>query len=149
LLVCQDSPIIVCGYAAESVSADRQHLDGDQIMTVQDERFEYDIQTEGGSSGSPVFYLAEIDDPVEQVCRAEYHIIGVHTHLGIDQTTGRVSQNVNGGCRLTQAKIQWINSFRTRATGQSLGYGNGRKGQGQKATMPRSAKAKPQARQQA
>jgi V8-like Glu-specific endopeptidase len=149
LLVCQDSPIIVCGYAAETVSADRQHLDGDQIVTVQDERFEYDIQTEGGNSGSPVFYLYTVDDPQSQECRAEYHVIGVHTHLGIDQATGAVSQAVNGGCRLTQAKITWVNSFRSAATSQSLGYRNQRtKGNGF-SVMPRSAKVKPQASMQA
>ncbi len=126
LLQSQSSPILVCGYAAESVSADRQHLDGDQIVNVQDERFDYDIQTEGGNSGSPVFYLYGVEDEQAQMSRVEYHIIGVHTHLGADPSGG-VSQTVNGGCRLTQAKIQWINSFRTRSTGQALGLQNGHK----------------------
>ena len=123
----QPSPIIVCGYAAEDVDADRQHMDGDQIVTVEDDRFEYDIQTTGGSSGSPVFYLYTYDDDQRQQCVTEYHVVGVHTHLGIDPATGAKSDTVNGGCRLTQAKIQWINSMRTRATGMALGVKNGRK----------------------
>ena len=56
LLVSQESPILVCGYAAVSVDPDRQHLDGDHIQALGDDfqTFQYNLQTEGGSSGSPV-----------------------------------------------------------------------------------------------
>lgn len=125
LLVSQSSPIMVCGYAAESVSQDRQHLDGDQIQSVQDERFSYDIQTEGGSSGSPIFYLVGWEDDQARVSRQELRIIGVHTNLGVN-ADGTISSTENGGCRLTQTKIQWIDGFRT-ARSQSLGYKNGKR----------------------
>src|SRR5262249_32170981 len=122
LLVSQPSPIMVCGYAAESVSANRQHLDGDQIVTVSDNRFEYSIQTEGGNSGSPVFYVTTYEDNEAMVSRMEIRLIGVHTHIVLDPVTHTFSDTLNGGCRLTQAKIDWVNSFRTRATGQALAY---------------------------
>jgi V8-like Glu-specific endopeptidase len=121
LLQSQSSPIMLCGYAAESVSADRQHMDGDHITGVADNRFDYDIQTEGGSSGSPVFYLAGWEDENAQASQTEIRLIGVHTHLGANPDC-TVSDSVNGGCRLTAEKIKWINSFRAAAAAQSLGY---------------------------
>ncbi len=98
--------IIVCGYAAESVDRDKQHLDGDTIRMLSDngELFFYNLHTEQGTSGSPVYYVTAYDDPVRQMSVLEIRIIGVHV--------SRYPQDdrLNRGCRLTQDKINWIYS---------------------------------------
>jgi V8-like Glu-specific endopeptidase len=106
------SSIIVCGYAAETVSEDRQHLDGDAIRKLSDnmECFEYNLQTEGGSSGSPVFYLWGREDEELKMSVLETRIVGVHTSIGWDEERQTFSRTLNEGCRLTQAKIDWIYS---------------------------------------
>jgi V8-like Glu-specific endopeptidase len=104
LLQCQESPIIVCGYAADTVSPDKQHLDGDEIRMLNDsgETVLYNLQTEPGNSGSPVYYVAAREDDERQQSVLETRVVGVH--LSSD------SKVFNQGCRLTAAKIAWINS---------------------------------------
>jgi N-acetyl-anhydromuramyl-L-alanine amidase AmpD/V8-like Glu-specific endopeptidase len=106
LLQSQESPIIVCGYAADTVNADKQHMDGDGIRLLSDsgENFLYNLQTEPGNSGSPVYYVTSRDDEERQVCVLETRVVGVH----IASVTG--SKIFNQGCRLTADKIAWIKS---------------------------------------
>ena len=94
------SPIIVCGYAARTVDRDKQHLDADMIRTVENETFEYNLQTEPGNSGSPVFYLWGYEDEQRRMSVQDIRIVGVHV-AGFDAS-------LNRGCRLTEAKIHWI-----------------------------------------
>jgi len=112
LLESRDSPIIVCGYAAESVSYNKQHLDGDHIRTPGDsfQTFQYNLQTEGGNSGSPVFYVWGHEDEQRQMSVMEIRVVGVHTSIALDPGTNRYSDTLNEGCRLTAEKIQWIRS---------------------------------------
>ena len=58
-----------------------------------DDTFTYDLQTLGGTSGSPVYWI-------EQGATPSAHLVGVHVDE-FDATT-------NLGCRLTPAKIAWI-----------------------------------------
>jgi N-acetyl-anhydromuramyl-L-alanine amidase AmpD/V8-like Glu-specific endopeptidase len=106
LLQCQESPIIVCGYAADTVNRDKQHLDGDEIRLLSDsgESFLYNLQTEPGNSGSPVYYVTARDDEQQQACVLETRVVGVH----IASVVG--SNIFNQGCRLTADKIAWIKS---------------------------------------
>ncbi len=117
------SAIIVCGYSAQSsdpsvtaaIDPDRQHMDGDYIRALTDETFQYNLQTLAGASGSPVYYAWSRDDAERQVCVIELHMVGVHVSA--------FSGTLNSGCRLTDAKIAWINSVgRAVSAGtQSLG----------------------------
>jgi V8-like Glu-specific endopeptidase len=100
LLVSQPSPIIVCGYAARNVDRDKQHLDADMIRTVEDETFEYNLQTEPGNSGSPVFYVTDYEDDTRRVSVMDIRIVGVHV--------SSFDPALNRGCRLTADKIRWI-----------------------------------------
>ena len=102
LNVSQPSPIIVCGYAAASVDPTRQHLDGDMIRELSPNMhtLRYNLQTEGGTSGSAVFYVDVYDDEERQQCVQEWKLVGVHT-AAYDGT-------VNQGCALTPSKIAWI-----------------------------------------
>jgi N-acetyl-anhydromuramyl-L-alanine amidase AmpD/V8-like Glu-specific endopeptidase len=105
LLQCQESPIIVCGYAADTVNADKQHLDGDAIRALSDSdgTFLYNLQTEPGNSGSPVYYVTSRDDEEQQMCVLETRVVGVHVASD--------SKIFNRGCRLTADKIAWIRSI--------------------------------------
>jgi hypothetical protein len=105
------SSIIVCGYSSTStqhpdvtaaIDRNRQHLDGDQIRLVENETFQYNLQTLGGASGGPVYYAWARDDEERQVCVVELHLVGVHV--------SSFSSTLNSGCRLTDAKIRWIRS---------------------------------------
>lgn len=107
LLQCQDSPIIVCGYGShpsEGVDPNKQHLDGDAIRLLNDsgETVLYNLQTEGGNSGSPVYYVTVREDEERQQSVLETRVIGVHVSSD--------SKILNQGCRLTADKIAWINS---------------------------------------
>ncbi len=105
------SSIIVCGYSAESkthphvnttIDPNRQHLDGDRIRLVDDETFQYNLQTLAGASGGPVYYAWAREDEQRQMSVVELHLVGVHV--------AAFSGTLNNGCRLTDAKIRWIRS---------------------------------------
>ena len=107
LLQCQESPIIVCGYGShpsDGVSPDKQHLDGDEIRLLSDsgETVLYNLQTEGGNSGSPVYYVTAREDEQRQQSVLETRVVGVHVSSD--------SKILNQGCRLTADKIAWIKS---------------------------------------
>ena len=102
LRISINEPIIVCGYAAESVDRNKQNLDGDTVRDVSQnlELIRYNLQTEQGSSGSPVFYITGVEDEQQRMSVPVFPIIGVHTSPYDDQ--------LNEGCRLSEAKINWI-----------------------------------------
>lgn len=120
--------VVVSGYAArwyatdaierfvnDTIDPNRQHMMGGYIRSLpSDETFDYDLQTLGGTSGSPVYWLEGGSAP-----RA--HMVGVHVAAH--------SASTNLGCRITSAKILWI---RTTAAGWgltlsfALGAGRGR-----------------------
>lgn len=99
--------VVVCGYAArwyaddviehfvnDNIDPNKQHLHGGYIRSLPtDETFDYDLQTLGGTSGSPVYWIEEGATP-----RA--HMVGVHVAAHTETT--------NLGCRITPAKRQWI-----------------------------------------
>ncbi|GAB2507530.1 N-acetylmuramoyl-L-alanine amidase [Lysobacter humi (ex Lee et al. 2017)] len=99
--------VVVSGYAAYSdpdglidsvvnatIDADRQHMHGGHIRSLpSEETFDYDLQSLGGTSGSPVYYIEDGDAP-------RTHMVGVHV-AGHGDTT-------NLGCRITPAKLAWI-----------------------------------------
>jgi V8-like Glu-specific endopeptidase/N-acetyl-anhydromuramyl-L-alanine amidase AmpD len=113
------SNIIVCGYSAQSdkdpqlsntIDPNKQHLDGDFIRTVNDETFQYNLQTLHGASGAAVYYLWAREDDVRLQSVLETHLVGVHV--------SGFSDTLNQGCRLTDAKVAWIQSV-----GQPLSAG--------------------------
>lgn len=99
--------VVVSGYAAYShpqglidavvnatIDADRQHMHGGHIRSLpNEETFTYDLQSLGGTSGSPVYYIEDGESP-------RTHMVGVHV-ASHDDTT-------NLGCRITPAKLAWI-----------------------------------------
>ena len=115
--------VVVSGYAAYSspsgavdqfvndvIDADRQHMHGGYIRSLPtDETFDYDLQSLGGTSGSPVYYIENGDSP-------RTHMVGVHV-AGHSDTT-------NLGCRITPAKLAWIRT-QAAAWGQSLSFSLG------------------------
>jgi V8-like Glu-specific endopeptidase len=113
------SAIIVCGYSAQSdkdptltatIDPDKQHMDGDEIRTVQDETFTYNLQTLHGASGAAVYYVWAREDDERRQSVLETHLVGVHV--------SGLSNTLNQGCRLTDDKIAWI-----RSVGQPLSAG--------------------------
>src|SRR5262249_323821 len=90
--------MIVCGYAGEGQDSTIQHCDTGSIIEVLDETFTYDIQTRHGSSGGPVFYLSGALNPIAT---------GVQVAGWRTGGTKAGDANVNVGCRLTDAKIEW------------------------------------------
>jgi V8-like Glu-specific endopeptidase len=115
--------VVVSGYAAYSdpqglidsvvnatIDADRQHMSGGYIRSLpSDETFDYDLQSLGGTSGSPVYYIENGDAP-------RTHMVGVHV-AGQSDTT-------NLGCRITPAKLAWIRQ-QAAAWSQSLTFSLG------------------------
>jgi len=98
--------VVVCGYSVFSrgsgairqlvnrnIDGGKQHMHGGHVRNVADETFGYDIQTLGGASGSPVYWIERGATPVIRT-------VGVHV-------AGESAQT-NRGCRLTDAKIDWI-----------------------------------------
>lgn len=99
--------VVVSGYAAYSepdgvvdrlvnatIDPDRQHLHGGYVRSLpSEETFDYDLQSLGGTSGSPVYYIEAGDAP-------RMHMVGVHV-AGHSETT-------NLGCRITAGKLAWI-----------------------------------------
>lgn len=111
-------PIVVCGYAAQMGDDNKQNLDGDTVRGVSDnlERIQYNLQTEPGNSGSPVFYATGAEDHGQQMSVPIFPIIGVHVSA--------YNESLNQACRLSTAKINWIRAVgRTSTAGaQTLGY---------------------------
>lgn len=113
--------VVVCGYSMESrgkelihrlvnrtIDTNKQHLHGGHVRILQDETFEYDIQTLMGASGSPVYQVLGSGDQLYVSC------VGIHVGGSTDTT--------NMGCRITDAKIAWITS-KASALGVSLAFG--------------------------
>ncbi|KAF1722806.1 trypsin-like peptidase domain-containing protein [Pseudoxanthomonas wuyuanensis] len=115
--------VVVSGYAAYSdpqgiidsivnatIDADKQHMHGGYIRSLPtDETFDYDLQSLGGTSGSPVYYIENGDAP-------RTYMVGVHV-AGHSDTT-------NLGCRITPAKLAWIRQ-QAAAWRQSLTFSLG------------------------
>jgi V8-like Glu-specific endopeptidase len=99
--------VVVCGYAArwyakdaidqwvnDNIDPNKQHMHGGYIRSLPtDETFDYDLQTLGGTSGAPVYWI-------EDGQRPRAHLVGVHVAAH--------SETTNLGCRITAAKRQWI-----------------------------------------
>ncbi|HST46042.1 MAG TPA: N-acetylmuramoyl-L-alanine amidase, partial [Luteimonas sp.] len=112
--------VVVSGYAAYSepvdtvdrvvnalVDPDRQHMHGGYIRSLPSaETFDYDLQSLGGTSGSPVYYIEDGAAP-------RTHMVGVHV-AGAGDTT-------NLGCRITPAKLAWIRT-QAAAWGHALSF---------------------------
>ncbi len=115
--------VVVSGYAAYSdpqglidsvvnatIDADKQHMHGGYVHSLPSEdTFDYDVQSLGGTSGSPVYYIENGDVP-------RTHMVGVHV-AGHSGTT-------NLGCRITPAKLEWIRQ-QAVAWSQSLTFALG------------------------
>ena len=106
------APVAVCGYSADTVNPDRQHLDIDMIrgVSANGERADYEATIEHGSSGGPVFYVHGVEDPATQTSHYDIGIVGVNTRLGDADMSGRVT-TLNSCCLLTPAKTAWIRSL--------------------------------------
>jgi hypothetical protein len=87
-------PMIMCGYSGGTAKSDVQNLDGDSIRDVFEETYTYNTQIKPGSSGGPVFYVADATD---------IHVTGVNVYM--------FDEGRSLGCRLTESKIQWIYSY--------------------------------------
>lgn len=98
--------VVVCGYSRKSdrvpeltaaMNGRTQHLHAGYIAQLRDEVFDYPILTLHRASGSPVYYLSDRDGTMKA------YVVGVHISGEIATT-----QELNTGCRLTEAKIGWI-----------------------------------------
>lgn len=90
-----ETGVAVCGYAADraaGVDPNHQNIDYDTIRDLNRESFTYSLNTTGGTSGSPVFYITN------GVVRA----VGIHSRTN--------NRHTNRGCRLTDSKISWIHA---------------------------------------
>ncbi|MBT9553525.1 MAG: N-acetylmuramoyl-L-alanine amidase [Hydrogenophaga sp.] len=117
--------VVVSGYAAlwyandlvehfvnETIDPNRQHLMGGHIRELPtDETFSYNIQTLGGTSGSPVYWIEDTG------AGPQAHLVGVHV-AAHDATT-------NLGCRITANKLTWIRQVAAE-WGQTLTFSMGR-----------------------
>ena len=114
LNVSQPSPIIVCGYGAETVDPLKQHLDGDAVreLSPNGEIMRYNLQTEKGNSGSPVFYLFGYEDDERRMSVQDYSLVGAHSASHDAQ--------YNQACALTSAKIEWIRGRGLVSVAQAL-----------------------------
>lgn len=123
-----DEPIAVCGYSAADVDGTRQHLDIDKVRRLSSdyEMVEYNLQTRGGASGSPIFahYASHAEGAAAPT---SIPVMGVHTKPS-DSTH-------NKGVLLTPDKIDWIRgrgnssvSTFSLGAGPRAGMGDGRVG---------------------
>ncbi len=117
--------VVVSGYAArwyatdaiehfvnDTIDPNRQHMMGGYIRDLPtDETFSYNIQTLGGTSGSPVYWIEDTG------AGPQAHMVGVHVAAN-DATT-------NLGCRITANKIAWIRRVAAEWS-QSLTFSMGR-----------------------
>ena len=94
------SGIVVCGYASGGARENQQHMDVDSIRDLDTESFTYGLHTQGGTSGSPVFYSTG----------SAFCAVGVH-HGGNSLSNGDIDPHTNRGCRLTDDKVRWIRSI--------------------------------------
>jgi hypothetical protein len=104
----------VCGYAAEGVDPYVQHLDADRVRSLSDsgDILRYNLQTTGGTSGAPVFYLQGAEDTARQMSIGNLRVVAVH----VDKDTPTLNQ----ACRLTRAKIAWLQAGGAVSVGQAL-----------------------------
>jgi N-acetyl-anhydromuramyl-L-alanine amidase AmpD/V8-like Glu-specific endopeptidase len=130
--------VVVSGYAArwyandliehfvnETIDPNRQHLMGGHIRELPtDETFSYNIQTLGGTSGSPVYWIEDTG------AGPQAHLVGVHV-AAHDATT-------NLGCRITANKLTWIRQVAAE-WGQTLTFSMGRFARGLSAVDEDSA----------
>ncbi len=117
--------VVVSGYAArwyandviehfvnDNIDPNRQHMMGGYIRDLPtDETFSYNIQTLGGTSGSPVYWIEDTG------AGPQAHMVGVHV-AAHDATT-------NLGCRVTANKLAWIRRIAAE-WGQTLTFSMGR-----------------------
>ncbi len=117
--------VVVSGYAArwyandliehfvnDNIDPNRQHMMGGYIRELPtDETFSYNIQTLGGTSGSPVYWIEDTGAGLKA------HMVGVHV-ASHDATT-------NLGCRVTPNKLAWIRRVAADWS-QSLTFSMGR-----------------------
>lgn len=113
--------VVVSGYAArwyandlvehfvnETIDPNSQHMMGGYIRELPtDETFSYNIQTLGGTSGSPVYWIEDTG------VGPQAHMVGVHV-AAHDATT-------NLGCRITSGKLAWIRKI-AAGWGQTLTF---------------------------
>lgn len=118
--------VVVSGYAARwyatsqiehfvnaNIDENRQHAHGGHIRELPtDGTFAYDLQTLGGTSGAPVYWIEDGPQP-----RA--HMVGVHVAANDNRT--------NLGCRITQEKLAWIRDVAAQ-WGQALSFAMGARG---------------------
>ncbi len=94
-----ETPIAVCGYGSDTdVDSQRQHLDIDKVREIVNngENVDYNLQTRGGNSGSPVFAhftntASEMPDSIP--------VMGIHVSTASDE--------LNRAVLLTPDKIDW------------------------------------------
>lgn len=120
--------VFVSGYAADTsrgLNRNRQHMDGTSVheMSVDGQHIVYNLQTTGGTSGSPVVCLVDGGDPDSWSGSAR--VIGVHADAH--------TPNRNIGVRLTQEKISWILN---RGMVAPLSLGMGSRGMGSRRAPP-------------
>ncbi len=113
--------VVVSGYAARwyandliehfvnaTIDPNSQHMMGGYIRELPtDETFSYNIQTLGGTSGSPVYWIEDTG------AGPQAHMVGVHV-AAHDATT-------NLGCRITSGKLAWIRKI-AAGWGQTLTF---------------------------
>lgn len=112
-----DRPLAVTGYASGTgVDNDYQHFDIDRVrrLSRDGENVDYNLQTLGGTSGSPAFLdfdagQSGADTP------AEMPVMGVHRGPGVG------SQH-NQAVLLTPEKIEWLRGGGRMSMAQSLSY---------------------------
>jgi len=90
-----ETGIAVCGYAADraaGVDPNLQNIDYDTIRDLDRESLTYSLNTTGGTSGSPVFYITN----------GAVRAVGIHSRTN--------DRHTNRGCRLTGSKMGWIHA---------------------------------------